>query len=933
MGLTGSQRAEKVGFTYTPTNYTPDPVWSESTNKVSAHLKGIDNALPGAGGAVAASAVSYDNSVSGLSADDVQDAIDEIVNDLGNYVLAPTASTTAGNIPQYQDVTGKQLTNGLVLVTTVGNPGLHTRVPTEKAVRDTFNDQYEEGLRDNRPLPGNESYRYYATDTHQYFVDNGIQWREIAAVGTGSPTIYERHVATAGQTVFNLSSKYTEGYNALQVYVNGNRQTVGASNSYVETDDDTITFNVGLDAGDEVIFLQHSGGSKNVITARQDFTATGGQTVFNLSFSYRIGHADILVYSSGVLQRAGASYDYVETDETTITFNSGRALNEQIAVLRVGANDAGTVGLYERHVATAGQTVFDLAGAYPVGTNALLVFKNGMLQSLTADYTETDGDTVTLVNPANLNDVLIFRIPYGDTESATAVAASVHVDTTNFDYILSAADDTAQKALNTLDDHSHYSEGLLSSRPAANINGRWYRSTDDAVLAVDNGSLWIGVGGAATAVSAYTDNFDNILSASDQNVQAALDTLNDHDHYSEGLLASRPSPGIEGRWYRATDTNQLFVDTGTVWKEVAAIGTGAPTIYERHVATAGQTVFNLSSQYDTGVNALQVFRNGNRQTVGASNDYVETDSDTVTFNAGLDVGDEVVFIQFSGGAKSVITARADFTATAGQTAFDLSFTYRPGYQDIQVYSGGLIQRLGGAYDYVETDSDTVTFNVGRALNENVTILRVGANEAGTVGLYEKHTAAGGQTVFNLVGGSYPTGTHSLLVFKNGQLLVITDDYVETDGDTVTLTAGALAGDKLVFRVLNGDTELSAHDIDYHSDYPTGLHPYEASTAGVGSPNILLASESGKTISNVGTPAENYNTLPSASAGLRFTFICEDANGIRVTAAAGDTVRIVGDVSAAAGYARSTTIGSAVTFVAVDDTQWIAISALGTWTVV
>ena len=42
MGLTGSQRAEKVGFTYTPTNYIPVPVYSESTNKVSAHLKGIE---------------------------------------------------------------------------------------------------------------------------------------------------------------------------------------------------------------------------------------------------------------------------------------------------------------------------------------------------------------------------------------------------------------------------------------------------------------------------------------------------------------------------------------------------------------------------------------------------------------------------------------------------------------------------------------------------------------------------------------------------------------------------------------------------------------------------------------------------------------------------------------------------------------------------
>ncbi|HTE60764.1 MAG TPA: hypothetical protein VK631_10475, partial [Solirubrobacteraceae bacterium] len=40
--------------------------------------------------------------------------------------------------------------------------------------------------------------------------------------------------------------------------------------------------------------------------------------------------------------------------------------------------------------------------------------------------------------------------------------------------------------------------------------------------------------------------------------------------YSAGLLAARPvstggSPGIAGRRYRATDTGQEFIDTGTSW--------------------------------------------------------------------------------------------------------------------------------------------------------------------------------------------------------------------------------------------------------------------------------------------------------------------------------------------------------------------------------
>jgi hypothetical protein len=59
-------------------------------------------------------------------------------------------------------------------------------------------------------------------------------------------------------------------------------------------------------------------------------------------------------------------------------------------------------------------------------------------------------------------------------------------------------------------------------------------------------------------------------------------------------------------------------------------------------ATAGQTVFNLSTiNYTPGTNSLTVYIDGVNQYVGDS--YLETDSDTVTFTAGLHVGAEVKF--------------------------------------------------------------------------------------------------------------------------------------------------------------------------------------------------------------------------------------------------------------------------------------------------
>ena len=66
---------------------------------------------------------------------------------------------------------------------------------------------------------------------------------------------------------------------------------------------------------------------------------------------------------------------------------------------------------------------------------------------------------------------------------------------------------------------------------------------------------------------------------------------------------------------------------------------------EIQIATAGQTVFNLTTmQYQPGTNSLSVFVDGvNQYGPGAQYAYLETDSDTVTFVNGLHVGAEVKF--------------------------------------------------------------------------------------------------------------------------------------------------------------------------------------------------------------------------------------------------------------------------------------------------
>jgi hypothetical protein len=84
----------------------------------------------------------------------------------------------------------------------------------------------------------------------------------------------------------------------------------------------------------------------------------------------------------------------------------------------------------------------------------------------------------------------------------------------------------------------------------------------------------------------------------------------------------------------------------TALQNVNGTGLGTTTYQYVHrvLATAGQTVFTLPTPYVLNASAIEVFVNGLRLEQGATQDWVETNTTTVTFNSGLTVGDLVVFV-------------------------------------------------------------------------------------------------------------------------------------------------------------------------------------------------------------------------------------------------------------------------------------------------
>lgn len=97
--------------------------------------------------------------------------------------------------------------------------------------------------------------------------------------------------------------------------------------------------------------------------------------------------------------------------------------------------------------------------------------------------------------------------------------------------------------------------------------------------------------------------------------------------------------------------------------------------------------------------------------------------------------------------------------------------------------------------------------------------------------------------------------------------------------------------------------------------------------------ISLSANNGMQVNtNEGATALIVHNLPAAAVGVSYTFVVQDADGIRVVADTGDTIRIAGSVSAAAGRIDSTTVGSTVTLLAINATEWVSIATNGTWTV-
>jgi hypothetical protein len=321
----------------------------------------------------------------------------------------------------------------------------------------------------------------------------------------------------------------------------------------------------------------------------------------------------------------------------------------------------------------------------------------------------------------------------------------------------------------------------------------------------------------------------------------------------------------------------------------------------------------------------------------------------LNFGSGLSVtstsgGISTITATAGSGSAGISRNITDFTATAGQTDFTVSYTAGR----IEVFLNGV--RLRDTTDYTATNESSVVLTSAAAAGDELSVVEYLVNTSST-GITGKtttsFTATAGQTTFTV---AYVVG--AIDVFRNGIRLVDGDDYAATDGISVVLVSAASDGDSVVVVESQGLFGVNQTGINTTSNLGIGTtSAYNALTV-VGDANIsgvltattLYGNGANLTGIQAGFFVQNQtgiHTTSNIGVGTTSAFdalsVIGDANisgVVTATAFYGDGSNLQGVVSGVGvalstynvGYAQTTIefIGSGVTVVSIGDTTQVTI---------
>ncbi len=267
--------------------------------------------------------------------------------------------------------------------------------------------------------------------------------------------------------------------------------------------DSTGTTLVNLDpaelSGDQVFATWHT----------DTFTSSGFPT-FTLTYP-PASLSSTWAYLDGVAMVPLEDYD---VSANSLIFTVAPAIGAEVLVRygRIVRSEPVGREVY-RAVATAGQTLFTLAGGYLAGQNAIAVYVNGLrMESGGVDFTETSPTTVTFTTGLQEGDSVVFVVGTETLGGSTIAWGSVTSKPSTFPPSLHTHVISDVTGLQTALDTKQPT--LISGTNIKTINGNTLLGSGDIAIA--------GGGGSSTASAVA---FTPVGSIASTNVQAAIQEL------------------------------------------------------------------------------------------------------------------------------------------------------------------------------------------------------------------------------------------------------------------------------------------------------------------------------------------------------------------------------------------------------------------------
>lgn len=273
------------------------------------------------------------------------------------------------------------------------------------------------------PDPAEAGMLFFNSDEKKLYVYDGAVWKAIAYATDLEDHLNDnvRHLSAAQITLLNgLTGVSAATITALQNEVNTKVSKAGdtmtdfltlhsdpsaalhaATKNYVDTEVYRLSRLIG--ANGEIEYLHHE--------SHTTF-ATPGQTNFTLPWEYTPNNNEIMLFIGGV-RMGDAAFDETSADGFTLLTSAQADTEISLEAFKFGIlNPPSTEGLngistLEYTEATGGTTDVSVP-AYVLGSNNLMVWRNGIKRRMGAgaDYTEVDATTIRFNNPLEIGDFL-----------------------------------------------------------------------------------------------------------------------------------------------------------------------------------------------------------------------------------------------------------------------------------------------------------------------------------------------------------------------------------------------------------------------------------------------------------------------------------------------------------------------------------------------